>query len=111
MMCTTLLGISLLVNALFLIHFKSQKTHSKRIVIIHKEKIISGSFTERLLHNYPELSHREVELALQIHNGLNNAELEDHLCISYSSVVKAKYRLRKKLRIEDQKLDSFLRSL
>lgn len=111
MLSTTLFGFSLLINVVLIIHFKNRKTPTPKIVVVEKPPIKSDSFTERLLHQYPDLTPREVELALQVRNGMNNGELEEHLCISYSSVLKAKYRLRSKLKTDNTKLEVFLRRL
>lgn len=69
------------------------------------------SFYENLLASYPDLSRYELRICALIKLNLSNKEIATILNIEPKSVRMAKYRLKKKMKIEDeQEIGSYLKS-
>ncbi len=67
------------------------------------------NFFAKLRDKYPDLSISEVRLTSLMKLNLSNKEIGNMLGISPSSVIKSKYRLKKKLQMsEEEKLDTFV---
>lgn len=73
---------------------------------------VHGSFYEKINSKYPELSTSEKRLASLIKMNLTNREIASILNIESTSVKMAKYRLKKKLNLEEEvDIQSFLQAL
>lgn len=71
-----------------------------------------SDFSDRLMSKYPNLSKTEFMLVGFIRMGLTTTEMTTAMGISRSSLIKARYRLRKKLDISSSsELDTFIFSL
>jgi tetratricopeptide (TPR) repeat protein len=66
-------------------------------------------FSETLIRNYPQLQARDIKLCMLLQLGLSSKEMAAILNISPKSVDMARYRLRKKLQMEEEEdFKSFL---
>ena len=66
-------------------------------------------FSPQLLQQFPELSKAELRLALLLRLNMDNKTIAQLLNISSEGIKKARYRLRKKLQLEDEiNLDHFI---
>jgi DNA-binding CsgD family transcriptional regulator len=73
---------------------------------------VHGAFYEKINTKFPELSTSEKRLASLIKMNLTNREIASILNIESASVKMAKYRLKKKLNLEEEvDIQSFLQSL
>ena len=74
----------------------------------HFESVHSGFF-ERLIERYPTLTQNDLKLCAYLRMNLSSKDISQMLNISIDSVVTKRYRLRKKLRLEnDENLITFL---
>ena len=74
---------------------------------------IASSFTRRVIEDRVRLSPRELEICNFIKNGLSNKEIAGHLQISPLTVERHRHNVRKKLKINNEKINlaTFLRDL
>jgi DNA-binding CsgD family transcriptional regulator len=68
---------------------------------IHFDRV-HGNFSERLKNNYPDITPQEMKLAAYLRMNLSSKEIAQLLNISVRGVEIARYRLRKKLKLERQ---------
>lgn len=75
---------------------------------IHFEKV-HGNFSQRLLHQFPNLSPQEIKLSAYLRLNLSTKEIANLLSISVRGVEISRYRLRKKLNLNrNQNLAEFI---
>jgi DNA-binding CsgD family transcriptional regulator len=74
---------------------------------------ITSSFTRKVIEDRVRLSPRELEICNLIKNGLSNKEIAALLQISLLTVERHRHNVRKKLRIDNKKINlaTFLRDL
>jgi DNA-binding CsgD family transcriptional regulator len=74
---------------------------------------ITSSFTWKVIEDRVRLSPRELEICNLIKNGLSNKEIADLLQISLLTVERHRHNIRKKLNIDNKKINlaTFLRDL
>ncbi len=69
------------------------------------ERVHPG-FLARLRHQFPELSPAETRLFFLLKMGMSMREMASMLGVSAESIKKGRYRLRKKLELEDEQLET-----
>ena len=82
--------------------------------IVHQNlKDITSSFTRKVVEDRVRLSPRELEICNLIKNGLSNKEIAALLQISLLTVERHRHNVRKKLCIDNKKINlaTFLRDL
>jgi DNA-binding CsgD family transcriptional regulator len=74
---------------------------------------ITSSFTKKVIEDRVRLSPRELEVCNLIKNGLSNKEIADLLQISLLTVERHRHNVRKKLNIDNERINlaTFLRDL
>jgi DNA-binding NarL/FixJ family response regulator len=74
---------------------------------------ITSSFTWKVIEDRVRLSPRELEICNLIKNGLSNKEIAELLQISLLTVERHRHNIRKKLNIDNKKINlaTFLRDL
>jgi len=77
------------------------KADEKREWVHSQVEKINSAFYDRLTSKYPSLAPTELELCAMIRAGMSNKEIAEIRNISPSSASTARYRLRKKLGIEE----------
>jgi len=68
-------------------------------------KQVHGDFYERLTQKYPDLSNNEIRLCSFLKLNLTTKEISSLTGQSASSILKARYRLRKKMNINDDSIN------
>ncbi len=73
----------------------------------------TSSFTRKIIEDRVRLSPRELEICNLIKNGLANKEIAALLQISLETVERHRHNVRRKLRIDNEKVNlaTFLRAL
>lgn len=85
--------------------------HDWEAFILHFKQV-HPSFFEKLQSGYPELTNNDIKLCAYFRIGLSVKEISRILSISPESVRTNRYRLRKKLFLnDDENLDDFINSL
>ncbi|WEK37635.1 MAG: hypothetical protein P0Y53_08980 [Candidatus Pseudobacter hemicellulosilyticus] len=73
--------------------------------------LLHGQYIDKITQKHPDLTPNEVKLIAFTLSGLNNKEMAGVLSVEPESVKKARYRLKKKLRLtEEESLRSYLDS-
>ena len=76
----------------------------------HSFEIAHPGFYNRLQTKHPTLTEYDLKLGALIRLGLDTSELAIFLNITMDSVRKARFRLRKKLDLQDEQLNDYLRN-
>lgn len=76
----------------------------------HSFEIAHPGFYNRLQTKHPTLTEYDLKLGALIRLGLDTVELATFLNITMDSVRKARFRLRKKLDLQDEQLNDYLRN-
>ncbi len=77
----------------------------------HFNSIYSG-FTDYLKKNYPELTINEIRFCSLMKMDLKNNEIASILGIASRSVIMSKYRIKKKMKVDDQvRIEDFIKRL
>lgn len=72
---------------------------------------VHPDFFETIKQNFPELSKTEIRVCVFIKISMTNNEISKMLNISQTSVIKCRYRIRKKLQLDSsENLDEFIKS-
>jgi len=77
----------------------------------HSFEIAHPDFYNRLQAKHAELTEHDLKLGALIRLGLETAELASFLNITQDSVRKARFRLRRKMSLQDEQLNEYLRNL
>jgi len=87
--------------------------HRSLSVVQQNLEDITSSFTRKVVEDRVRLSPRELEICNLIKNGLSNKEIAELLQISLLTAERHRHNVRKKLRIDNQKINlaTFLRDL
>lgn len=74
--------------------------------------LVYDNFTQKLMEQFPDLKKNDLKLCVYLRMGLSSKEMASLLNSSVRSIETARYRLRKKLRIEQgDNLSDFIQSL
>lgn len=90
------------------------KTRSSYLQVAQQNLVdITSSFTRKVIEERAKLSPRELEICNLIKNGLSNKEIAELLQISLLTVERHRHNVRKKLNIDNKKINlaTFLRGL
>lgn len=87
--------------------------HSYLRIVQQNLEDITSSFTRKVVEDRVRLSPRELEICNLIKNGLSNKEIAELLQISLLTVERHRHNVRKKLHIDNEKVNlaTFLRDL
>lgn len=81
-----------------------------RIFVKNFNSQYSG-FIDRLTKKHPELTEKNIKLCALIKQGIDNLEIGNHFGTDSESVKKARYRLKKKLKLIDISLKEYINSI
>ncbi|MEO9806443.1 MAG: 7TM diverse intracellular signaling domain-containing protein [Reichenbachiella sp.] len=73
-------------------------------------KVLNAGFEKKLKSAFPQLTKTEIEMCQYIKTSLSLKEIADIRRTSEGAIKMARYRLKSKLRLENQNLDDFIRS-
>lgn len=69
--------------------------------LVRKLRVVEKDFFNRLVYEYPTLTKREIDFCALVRIGLEYKQIANVLSITYNSVITKKYRLSKKLQLNE----------